>query len=207
MGAPEYKALIFINQTVTTAAAVNSLLSMASNDFPLVFVGDVPYQAYPHTDRDKVNKAIDKLLTLPGVHRVGSIDEIPGTLADLDIILRVALKCSTNPATPVYRSGEDTDYVFFFNDQNQDTNCRVAISTSKILSYILSAWDDSRSPLPNATASASTLTFKVHLKSNETPLLVSTLITLSVIHQLRLNHRFIHPLIHPSLRSISRPGT
>ncbi|KAF3050890.1 hypothetical protein E8E11_010888 [Didymella keratinophila] len=127
--------------------------------------------ASPWTPVTQYNSTNLQDLAIPGVHRVGSIDEIPGILTDLDIVPRVALNCSANPVTPVYRSGEDTDYVYFFNDQDKDTECKVTISTSKTLPYTLDAWDGSRYPLPNDIASASTLTLPLNLKSNGTLLL------------------------------------
>jgi hypothetical protein len=174
LGIPQYKALIFNNQTVTTIEAAEALISMTSSGLPLIFVGSTLNQSYPvnTTSQTTLSVTMSRLLSEKNVHQTSSVDQLPSLLADLGITPRASLKCSSNPVYSVWRSAGDIDYVYFFNDQNVSTTCTATLSVSQpITPYIYNAYTGSQTRLLTYSTTNSSLTFPLSLKSNETLLL------------------------------------
>ncbi|PSN71528.1 hypothetical protein BS50DRAFT_486722 [Corynespora cassiicola Philippines] len=168
LGAPGYRALIFNNQTIISTKAAGALINITSSGIPLIFVGSIPAQAFPTSDQDTLGAIMEDVLRNSNVHRVESIEEIPALLTELKIRPRVALDCSFDNVYSVYRSASDADYVFFFNDQSEDTECAATISISGVTPYILNAWTGSESRPIASHMDNSTLSMPIILKGNET---------------------------------------
>lgn len=141
VGAPSYKALIFNNQSIISTGAAETLLDITSTGIPLIFIGSTPSQAYPVADQSKLNVAMERILSGPNIHRLDTIDKVPALLAPLNIRPRVSLNCSSSkPVYSVYRSGSDVGYVYFFNDENDDTECVAELSVQNATPFELDAW-------------------------------------------------------------------
>lgn len=169
LGAPAYKALIFNEQSVVSNAAAEALVELASKGLPLIFIGSAPTQAYPIEDQDKVNSTMVTVLSGPNIHHLNTSDQLPGLLHDLDTTPRVSMNCSSSPVYSVYRSANDADYIFFFNDQNADAECTATVSAEDVQAFELNAWtgDDTLTP---ASYTNTTLSLSLYFKANETRL-------------------------------------
>lgn len=174
LGIPGYKAIIFNKQNVATIAATEALIDMASAGLPIVFIGSTPNQTYPvdPSSTSKLIAAMEHLLSLDSVQKISSIDQLPSTLAARGIAPRTPLNCSSNPVFSVLRSSNTVDYVYLFNDQSKPTTCTATIKVSgPVAPYVYNAWTGSQSPLLAYSATNSTLTIPISLKSNETLIL------------------------------------
>lgn len=173
LGIPEYKALIFNQQTVVTIEAIDAIAEKAALGLPIIFIGPLPSQTYPvvSSTQSALTSAISKLLAIRGVHRIESTEDLPGLLSRIDIKPRVFLNCSTSPVLSVYRSTDDIDYIYLFNDQSGSTRCSVTISASRVTPYLYNAWTGAQRPLLQYSASNSTFSFSVEFHSNETAII------------------------------------
>ena len=52
------------------------------------------------------------------VHRVSAATELPAALADADIHPRTRATCASSPVYTLWRSANEMEYVFIFNDQD-----------------------------------------------------------------------------------------
>ncbi|KAF2187908.1 hypothetical protein K469DRAFT_567905 [Zopfia rhizophila CBS 207.26] len=173
LGIPAYKALIFNNQTVITIDAAEKLITLANAGLPVIFIGTPPSQTYPSTPQTQASlaTAMSRLRSSKYVHRTDSINNLPTLLSILGITPRTSLNCSSNQVYPIWRSSSNIDYLFFFNDQNKDVQCTAKLAASSVIPYIYNAWTGSQSPLLQYSASNSTLSIPLHLRSNETAII------------------------------------
>jgi hypothetical protein len=152
---------------------VNIINEMASLGLPIIFVGEPPNRTYPATTSNQVDlaAALSRLLSSKNVHRTDSIDRLPSVLAKLGISPRVSLDCSSNSVYSVLRSSPDVEYLYFFNDQDEATQCTVDIAASGATPFIYNAWTGTQSPLIQYTNIDSTIQTQFNLRSNETIIL------------------------------------
>lgn len=183
LGVPQYGALIINNQTVSSVDATESLIKMASNGLPIIFVGSPPSQAYPTnaSSQDALRSTMARLMSQSGVYSTQSVDQLPAILAEKGIKPRVALNCSSNPVYSVWRSTADIDYVYIFNDQSKDVTCATTITASGVVPHVLNAFTSSQTPLLQYSYTNSTLSVPLALRSNET--LILALQHSSTVHQ------------------------
>ncbi|KAF2472794.1 uncharacterized protein BDR25DRAFT_157719, partial [Lindgomyces ingoldianus] len=175
LGIPGYQALIFNHQTVSTVETAESLVNMASSGLRMIFVGQIPDQTYPTTASSQAAliTAVKRLLSNENVYQTATIDQLPTILAKLRIAPRTSLSCSSNPVYSIWRSSNDLNYIYFFNDQAKTTQCTAKISVAAFTAtpYIYNAWTGSQTPLLQYTATNSTISVPLALKSNETLIL------------------------------------
>lgn len=169
LGLPQYQALIFINQTVASVAAVEAMVKMASKGLPIVFVGPPLTQSYPADARSQsaLDSAVGRLLSSANVYRVNSVDQLPALLAERKVAPRIGLSCASNPIYSVWRSSVDVDFVYLFNDQSRAAECTATIMASGVIPYIYNSWTGSQSQLVQYTAKNSSLSIPLSLKANE----------------------------------------
>lgn len=135
----------------------------------MVFIGGAPNQSYP-TDpknQDALNSAMKELLTGPNIYHADSVEQLTSLLVEIGVKPRVAVNCSTGPLYSMWRSSGYTEYVYFFNDQNDDVACTAVITVSGVVPYIYNAWTGSQSLLLQYRATDTTLSVPLALKSNE----------------------------------------
>lgn len=149
--------------------AAEAIGRLASDGFPLIFIGSTPRRAYPMEDQSKVDATLTQVLSGPSIHHLDTLDQLPTLLQDLRATPRVSLNCSSSPVYPVYRAGIDADFVFFFNDQKVDADCTVIIYVQDVDLYELSAWTGDETLVP-ATYNNTTLSMELPFKSGETRL-------------------------------------
>ncbi|KAJ4289046.1 hypothetical protein N0V90_011388 [Kalmusia sp. IMI 367209] len=176
LGVPEYKALIFSNQTIINVKAAEALIEFASQGLKLIFVGAPPNQSYP-TDaasQSAVNSAMKRLLAGPNIYRIDSVEQLPGyqgILEELGIAPRVRLGCTPSSIYTMYRSTSQVDYVYLFNDQNVQPKCGVTIEAAGVVPYVYDAWTGSQSSLLQYSLSNTSIFHIPTLKANETLIL------------------------------------
>lgn len=169
LGVPEYKAVVFSNDTVITVEAVEALNNFASQGLKLVFVGAPPTQSYP-VDADtqaSLKSAMERLLSGPNVYRINSTEELPSVLQENGVNPRVSLDCTPNSIYTIYRSVAEVDYVYLFNDQNETQKCDVGIDAAGVVPYTYDAWTGSQSPLLQFTTFNTSIYITPTLKANE----------------------------------------
>jgi hypothetical protein len=173
LGVPAYRALILNNQTTITVAAVDKITEMALSGLPVIFVGQPPERTYPATKVEQAGFAIamKRLLSAKHVFHADSEDLLPSILAKLSIFPRVSLKCSTNPVYSVWRSSQDIDFLYFFNDQNAATHCDVEIAAKGVTPYTYNSWTGNRLPFFQYKTTNSGVKLLLSFQSNETMIL------------------------------------
>lgn len=173
LGLPEYKAVVFYNQTIITAEAVESLTEFASQGLNMIFVGRPPNQSYPldACSRKRFESSIKILLTGPNVYFADSINSLPALLQEHQIKPRIAVNCTLGAVDTVYRSTTVIDYLYIFNDQEETTQCSLIIDATSVVPYVYDAWTGSQVPLLQYTLSNSQMLINPTLKANESIIL------------------------------------
>ncbi|KAJ4354220.1 uncharacterized protein N0V89_005954 [Didymosphaeria variabile] len=170
LGIPEYKAVIFNNQTVVTTEAVEALKNFTAKGLKVIFVGPPPTQSYPinAASQEAFNLAMARLLSGPNVLRAETIDQLPSLLKEAGVTPRVGLSCTPSSVYTVYRSTDDVDYVYFFNDQDKSPSCGANIEAVGVVPYVYDAYTGTQSPLLQYTTSDSSISMIPALEANET---------------------------------------
>ena len=169
LGVPEYKAVIFYNQTIITVEAVESLTEFAHQGLKVIFVGAPPNQSYPlnAASQQKFEPAMKLLLTAPNVYHTDGVDNLPLLLKEAGVGSRVYLGCNTSELHTVYRSAVEVDYIYIFNDQDKSQECDLSIHAAGVVPYTYDAWTGSQSPLLQHVSSNSSISITTALKANE----------------------------------------
>lgn len=178
---PSYKALIFASdafvtgeqENLITIEAVKAIIKFAKANLPIIIVGTPPNQTLPAVAQQEalLGSKTQQLLSTKNVHHVSSIDDLPTTLANIGISPRTSLDCSGGPVYSVWRSDAktNTDYIFFYNDQNVSTTCHANFSaSSKISPHIYNSWTGTQGPLLQYTRSGSSIHVLITLQANQT---------------------------------------
>ncbi|KAL5466458.1 hypothetical protein PMIN06_000062 [Paraphaeosphaeria minitans] len=142
LGIPEYKAIIFSNQTVATTESVEALTNFAVQGLKIIFVGSLPNQSYPvdAASQESFNSAMEHLLSGPSVYRADSIELLPALLRQVGVEPRVALGCTPSAVYTVYRATDDVYYIYFFNDQDNSPRCGATVEATGVAPYVYDAY-------------------------------------------------------------------
>ncbi|KAL1608594.1 hypothetical protein SLS60_003538 [Paraconiothyrium brasiliense] len=172
LGTPEYKAVIFNNQTVITTEAVEALTKFTAEGLKIIFVGHPPNQSYPinAASQEALNMAMARLLSGPNIYSAETIDQLPSLLKKAGVTPRVGLRCTRGTSSAVYtvyRSTDDVDYVYFFNDQDESSRCGANIEAAGVVPYVYDPYTGSQSPLLQYTTSESSISMIPALEANE----------------------------------------
>lgn len=178
---PAYKALIFASDAFVAAAqqnlltinAVNTVTKLAKAGLPVIFVGSPPNITIPAVAQlqTQLHTSVENLLSTKNVQQIPSIDALPATLARLGISPRNSMSCSGGPVYSVWRSdaATNTDYVFFYNDQNVSTTCEANLTTSSgRMPHIYDAWTGSQQPVLQYTRNKIGVSVPFTLQANQT---------------------------------------
>lgn len=173
LGTPEYKAVIFNNQKVSTVGAIEALEKFAAQGLKIVFIGPPPNKSYPGNEQDQARfeTAVRHLTTVPNVYHTNSIDDLPSLLRDNGIIPRISIGCTPSAVYTVYRSSAETDYIYIYNDQNVSPKCGLNIDAAGVVPYIYDAWTGSQTPLLQYTSTDTQVSIIPTMKANETLIL------------------------------------
>ena len=170
----QYKALIFSNQTVIGLAAAQSLLRFAQQGLPIFFIGQPPNQtrSASNTIEAQTLGVMQQVLAVSAnVHQVSAATELPAALARAGIHPRTQAKCSSNPVYTLWRSINEMEYVFIFNDQNMAASCTFNFNTAQqnAAPYLFDAWTGDAAPLTRYTRpSMGVISTQMTLTANET---------------------------------------
>ncbi|OAG01255.1 uncharacterized protein CC84DRAFT_280989 [Paraphaeosphaeria sporulosa] len=170
LGVPEYKAMIFNNQTVATTEAVEALTKFAAQGLKIIFIGAPPNQSYPvdAASQKTFNSAMARLLSGPNIHHTDNIDQLPALLREADINPRVELNCTPGAVSTVYRSSDGVDYIYFFNDQDESPRCGATVEAAGVVPFVYNGYTGTQSPLLQYTTSDTHISLAPTLKANET---------------------------------------
>ena len=171
---PAYKALIFSNQTVIGLTAAQSLLKFAQQGLPIFFIGQPPNQARSASNAIEAQTmgVMQQVLAVSGnVHRLSTAADLPSALAGAGVHPRTRAMCSSSSVYTAWRSANETEYVFIFNDQNEAASCTFTFTTAQrnAVPYALDAWTGDAAPLfIFMRPSPDTISAQMTLAANET---------------------------------------
>ena len=173
LGIPQYKAVVFYNQTVATSKAIDSLVVFALKGLKVVFVGAPPNQSYPldASSQTSFQSSMKRLLAGPNVYFTNSTDTLPALLQENDIRPQVSLDRTQGSVYTVYRSTPDVDYLYIYNEQSKTPECGLTVDAAGVVPYIYDAWTGSQVPLLQYASAGSQISINPTLKANETLIL------------------------------------
>ena len=169
-----YKAFILADQAYIPYETAKTLLEYALSGLPVVIAGEIPGCSAFHQDED-ISPIIAKLLTVPCVQQVDTLQEVPDALIEFGVLPNAMYEkrsCILN----VCRSMEEADFYFFYNYGDADTypQAQVMPETNTTVTiygkgypYRLNAWTGDITPVAGFISAENSVTIDLELGKNE----------------------------------------
>lgn len=170
---PSYKAIVFSNQTLISAAGAAKLHEFATAGFPVFFVGSTDFSSIGKApgEAQNVTSTMNSILNsgLDNVHTVATSAHLPDALSSAGILPKVSFSDATS-WYPFWRRADGIDYAYIYNDGDSTQTVDVKFDTTGT-PYQFDAWTGAITPVLQYTTTPTSLTIPITLAANQTTIL------------------------------------